>query len=98
MTIRSLKLAASLTALAAAIAVPAAAQMAAQPPAMAGAAGMETTRLIQVTIENLTTGQNFSPSFLANHAADAAGGTGIDTSTCHLGFRCVVRPSVAAAR
>ncbi|MGD9738473.1 MAG: spondin domain-containing protein [Bauldia sp.] len=60
-----------MAAIAAAIAVPAAAQMAAQPPAMAAAAGAETTRLIQVTIENLTTGQGFSPSFVASHAADA---------------------------
>lgn len=41
--------------------------MAASPMGM-GAASADT-RLIQVTIENLTTGQNFSPSFFASHAA-----------------------------
>lgn len=72
MTIRyPLMIAASVTALAAAVAVPAIAQMAAEPPAMAATAVAETTRIIQVTIENLTTGQNFSPAFVASHAADA---------------------------
>ena len=52
-------------------AVPAAAQNAMGAMGGMGAAAMGP-RLIGITIENLTTGQNFSPSFFATHAADAA--------------------------
>lgn len=79
MTIRrSLSLACSVLALAAAGS--ASAQMAADPmmaaepmmatPMMAGDMAMHEHRIVQVTIENLTTGQGFSPGFFASHATD----------------------------
>jgi len=75
---RSLSLACSVLALAAAGS--ASAQMAADPmmaaepmmatPMMAGDMAMHEHRIVQVTIENLTTGQGFSPGFFASHATD----------------------------
>jgi hypothetical protein len=44
--------------------------MAAETPMMAADMPMGPSRVVQVTIENLTTGQNFSPSFFASIAAD----------------------------
>jgi hypothetical protein len=68
----SLSLAGSLLALTAA--GTAFAQMAADPmmaaPMMAGDMAMHEQRIVQVTVENLTTGQGFSPGFFASHAAD----------------------------
>lgn len=72
MTIRrSAFVAISLAAMSTAAAIaPAGAQMAAQPPMMAADPGMQEPRLVRVTIENLTTGQNFSPAFVASHGDD----------------------------
>ncbi|MCW5718697.1 MAG: spondin domain-containing protein [Bauldia sp.] len=74
MTIRrSLSLAGSALALSTAAGT-AFAQMAADPmaatPMMAGDMPMHEQHIVQVTIENLTTGQGFSPGFFASHAAD----------------------------
>ncbi|MCC6736743.1 MAG: spondin domain-containing protein [Bauldia sp.] len=75
MTIRrSLSLACSTLALAGA-AGSAFAQMAAEAPMMAaqpmmaGDMAMAERHIVQVTVENLTTGQGFSPGFFASHAA-----------------------------
>lgn len=68
---RSLSLTASVVALAVAGAVgPAAAQMEPMAPMMAADMGMHEQHLVMVTIENLTTGQTFSPAFVANHGDD----------------------------
>lgn len=67
LTVSAIVLAASGAALAQMAPSPMAGGMAAAPMGMA-AAGTDQ-RLIQVTVENLTTGQNFSPGFFVSHDA-----------------------------
>jgi hypothetical protein len=61
----------SLTTAASAIVLTAIAAGTAGAQMMAADAPMGESRVIQVTIENLTTGQNFSPAFFASFGADA---------------------------
>ena len=55
-----------------AFAIPALAEDAMKSDGMDAMGNAETVRLVAITIENLTTGQGFSPAFFATHGADAA--------------------------